>query len=803
MKKIVRGNDFALKIPVSKKVNGDIVPFPLTGCTDIKVQLVGSFSILTLAYTLDMEHDNVIIADVKGDRVKKDVYSLVVSGRKFGNAWQSKEYEQIAIVEYNKDGDTEFGTTDEGDNSVEMDTAMVILPPSVELSDLIGKTNQALKDSEATNTTLNANEDARKDAEEQRVNAEQERVRAEEKRQTDTSAAIGNMTKRINTAIDEFNAHRTEFDEAETARVSAENSRVEAETARANAEKARVTSETERETAETTRAETESTRQAEFAKAVKATNDAAAQANTTNESIKMNEQERVEAETNRKSAEKSRADEEGIRQESETERIRHETERQANEQKRVEAENKRIKAEEQRNKILAQAKSDCEAAAQAADSAAAAATTAKNKAELAAMEAEKVNITMQGSTITVTNKKGEQKSIDVIDTDETVTVKIASSVEGISIKGQKINVFLNHDTKTPQQYVTDETGTAIFSVHRGEYYEVNFTAYANAQPIAPVGYTAVRVDREIAVEYMPYDEETSEKVIVTVTKYIDDVGSPWEGKTVQCTYDKKTTDYVTDSKGQANILIPVGKEYTINVENEDGYYVKFYNNKRTYTAKVPQRMLAFNMYQFKTGLYCVDSNLNEYTIDEWVATGRDAEEVVAIKVADQNLMLNRGTFMMRTSDLRNTSALISRQWCTQNLLFESIATNGNNSKDANYWNGEQSTFLIRQEAQERSLSVPAAEYAYNTIFTIGEQDLHGFLMSIGQEYVHISNFGLIREMLRTLYGDTVAEAYYKFMSNNWRWTSTQNSSTNAWVFNSSANNGSKAFSYRVLPVFAC
>jgi len=302
---------------------------------------------------------------------------------------------------------------------------------------------------------------------------------------------------------------------------------------------------------------------------------------------------------------------------------------------------------------------------------------------------------------------------------------------------------------------------------------------------------------------MPYDEETSEKVIATVTKYIEGKGSPWEGKTVQCTYDKKTTEYQTDAKGQAIILVPVGKEYTINVDNEDGYYVKFSNNKRTYTAKVPQRMLAFNMYQFKTGLYCVDANLNEYTIDEWVATGRDAEEVVAIKVADQNLMLNRGTFMMRTSDLRNTSALITRQWCTQNVLFKSIATNGNNSADANYWNGEQSTFLIRQEAQERSLSVPAADYAYNQIFTIGEQDLHGFMMSVGQEYVHISNFGLIREMLRTLYGDDVAEAYYKFMSGTTRWTSTQDSSTGAWDYTSNANNYGKGGSYRVLPVFAC
>lgn len=767
MKKIVKGNDFTLKIPVMKMVGGTAQAFPLPACTDVVVQVCNQFRRIPLAFEIDVKEDNVILARVEGDKMSLGTYAIEVRGKIFGNDWRSNEYPQFSIVAKNADADTEFGETDEGDNSVEMDTSLVILPPSVELSDLIDKTNQALKDSEATNTTLNANEVVRIEAETQRVSAEDARMKAE------------------------------------VSRVTAESDRVRAENTRVDAENTRVTSETERATAETERVKAESNRQTESVKAVKAANDAAAQVNTTNESIKTNEQERVEAETNRKSAEKNRTDEEGIRQESETERIRHETERQTNEQKRVEAENKRTKAEEQRNEILAQAKSDCEAAAQTADSAASAATAAKNKAESAAMEAEKVNVTMQGSTITVTSRNGEQKSIDVIDTDETVTVKISSSVEGIFIKGQKINVFFNHDTKTPQQYVTDETGVATFSVHRGEYYEVNFTAYANAQPIAPVGYTAVRVDREIDVEYMPYNEETSEKVIVTVTKYIDDVGSPWEGKTVQCTYDKKTTDYVTDSKGQTNILIPVGKEYTINVENEDGYYVKFYNNKRTYTAKVPQRMLAFNMYQFKTGLYCVDSNLNEYTIDEWVATGRDAEEVVAIKVADQNLMLNRGTFMMRTSDLRNTSALISRQWCTQSLLFESIATNGNNSKDANYWNGEQSTFLIRQEAQERSLSVPAAEYAYNTIFTIGEQDLHGFLMSIGQEYVHISNFGLIREMLRTLYGDTVAEAYYKFMSNNWRWTSTQDSSTNAWMCNSSALSSTKAYSYRVLPVFAC
>lgn len=71
-------------------------------------------------------------------------YAIEVKGKIFGNDWRSNEYPQFAIVANNADADTEFGTTDEGDNSVEMDTAIVILPPSVELSDLISDTNEAL-----------------------------------------------------------------------------------------------------------------------------------------------------------------------------------------------------------------------------------------------------------------------------------------------------------------------------------------------------------------------------------------------------------------------------------------------------------------------------------------------------------------------------------------------------------------------------------------------------------------------------------------------------------------------------------
>ena len=184
MKKIVKGNDFTLRIPVMKMVEGEAQAFPLPACTDVVVQVCNQFKRIPLAFEIDVKEDNVLLARVEGDQMSIGTYAIEVKGKIFGNDWRSNEYPQFTIVANNADADTEFGETDEGDNSVEMDTAMVILPPSVELSDLIDKANEVIKTSEATNTTLNENENARKEAETGRSSAEAERVKAEKKRQT-------------------------------------------------------------------------------------------------------------------------------------------------------------------------------------------------------------------------------------------------------------------------------------------------------------------------------------------------------------------------------------------------------------------------------------------------------------------------------------------------------------------------------------------------------------------------------------------------------------------------------------------
>ena len=851
MKKIVRGNDFTLRIPVCKIVNGEQVAFPLPACTDIVVNIVNQYRRVALSYTIDTAEDNIINARVEGDAVSVGTYALEVRGKIFGNDWRSKEYEQFAIVDNNASGDTAFnGELIEGEDSVEMNTALVILPPTAELTQLITDANTALETAKQTDAILNANEYDRTVAEQQRVSAEYARESAESWRSESEGVRHAAETERMSN---------------EDSRKSAELRRDMAETERTEAENIRIANETARVAAEKQRAATFAELSVDIDAAVSKANTAASAANTATDKANAEEGKRAEAESLRAEAEAARKREEGIRQETETERIRKETAREAaeatrqtaeaervkaensrakaentrtetetarkheesvrqeneiarvrQENERTEAENarraaetSRVEAEDSRNNSFSSTKKNCDAAAQEARLAAQKATTAAQEAHSAAQEvttaiigAERVNAKIEKGVLTVTDRNGSEKSVDVGDVAEEVTVHVTSSVASINPAGIKINVFINNG-KTPQTYITDNDGTTTFSIAKGNYYQITFTEYGNAQPIAPVGFTAVLATRNIDVEYKPYDEESMENVVVTVTKYTDGTGAAYEGVPVVVTVDRKNTTYNADAKGQVSLYVPYGKEFTVNVENQDGYSVSLNRNTRTYTASVPQRLIDYKMYQFRAGIFIVDGNLNEYYLEEWQAAGKTAEEAVAIKVADANLTLNRGTFMIRISDMLAPTALPNKTWCTQNLQFDSIALNGNNTKDANYYNGESSSFLVRQEAVERSLSVPAFDYAYEQIFSIAGHELHGFLMSVGQDYVHIANIGIIKQVLTALHGEEKATAYYNFVMNKRRWTSTQYNATSAWYCSSSASIYNKSLSCFVLPVFAC
>ena len=455
MKKIVRGNDFTLRIPVCKIVNGEQVAFPLPACTDIVVNIVNQYRRVALSYTIDTAEDNIINARVEGDAVSVGTYALEVRGKIFGNDWRSKEYEQFSIVDNNASGDTAFnGELIEGEDSVEMNTALVILPPTAELTQLITDANTALETAKQTDATLKVNEYERTVAEQQRASAETERVSNEDSRKSaellrDTAETkrtgaenirIANETARVaaekqrattfaelsanvdaavskantaasaaNTATDKANTEEGKRAEAERQRAEAEatrkqneNTRLEAETERINNETAREAAETARQNAETERVNNENNRK------------------TSESSRELAEQQRASAEAERVSNEDARKTAELERKANETERKTAETLRKKAEETRIAAEASRVSAEERRESTLATTKANCEAAAKKASDAASEATLATSKANAsaekanaAAVAAEKVDAALADNVLTVTNRNGESTSLQL------------------------------------------------------------------------------------------------------------------------------------------------------------------------------------------------------------------------------------------------------------------------------------------------------------------------------------------------------------------------------------------------------
>ena len=183
-----------MRIPVCKMEGGEPIPYPLPACTDIVVNLVNAFRRRPLNFTIDVANDNIILAKVE-DNLPCATYALEVKGKCLGNDWRSNEYEQIQIVDNNASADYNFSEIQEGENSVDMNTAIIILAPTAELSGLIADTKATLTQAEETIRKAN-------DA-------------TEESKET---------TKLANTALEQM---KTKIEECATATTAAENATTE------------------------------------------------------------------------------------------------------------------------------------------------------------------------------------------------------------------------------------------------------------------------------------------------------------------------------------------------------------------------------------------------------------------------------------------------------------------------------------------------------------------------------------------------------------------------------------------------
>jgi hypothetical protein len=797
MKKIVKGNDFTLRIPVMKMVEGQAQAFHLPACTDVVVQVCNQFKRIPLAFEIDVQEDNVLLARVEGDQMSLGTYAIEVKGKIFGNDWRSNEYPQFAIVANNADADTEFGETDEGDNSVEMDTAMVILPPSVELSDLINKANDALKTNKETNDTINANESARKEAETLRDTAEQGRVSAEEARvsaegdrtkaekarvsaeaervkteQTRTEIEIERQTNELTR-----NNNETKRVAAEGERAKAEEARVDAENRRANAESERVDAEAQRASAESARASAETGRASAEVERVKAEKKRKSDIDAAIRDLNTHRTEFDDAENERVNAENSRVEAEATRNRAE--------------EGRADAEGERVKAEKPREDAEIKRKSDFGTAIQAA--------------ETATAGAERVNAKLEGNVLKVTNRNGEVKSVNLTDTDEHVTVNCTTTMEGVSMEGLVINVYINNGAD-PHQYTTDANGQAEFTITKGSTYKVVFPYVQNCNIIDPVQHVASVGNRIIDANYIA-ETEKMERLTIKMSK-ADESGNitPWEGGKAYVTIDGKRTEYIMDADGRAVVNIKNGTSYTVSVDKIDGMYEQYNRYSITRTAISDSYRFNFIYRPYESGIWLIDDNNKQWTYDDWEASGNDNSKLMFVRIATLETQRYKGDILISIDKMADFSKVaVTKQWCDQNVGFKNIPLNGSDKNNSNWsrfaYNGLLATQTIIAEGDERGLTTAAADYCYSSTIANGDKLYQGYLPTVYQWNLTWQNMDIVIDAISKKY--PYLNVNKTIFSGN-KWTSTQSDSSFIYIFTTAIENFyTKSSSHLAFPFYAC
>ena len=268
MKKIVRGNDFTLRVPVRKIVGGEAEKFPLPACEEVEVNLVNAFRRRRMAHTIGVEDDSLLVVRVQSSEMALGAYALEVKGKLFGCSWRSNEYEQIMLVDNNAQGDTVF-EPQEGEDSVEMDTAVVVLPPTVELGNLITGANEAIEKANVATERANASADkADKAAAEAKKTADA--AASEAKATADAAAAEAKKTANdaAGLAVTTANDAATDAEQRTTAAIAEMNNQTDSTLADVKQQTTTAIADVKQQTADA------------IAKNDKATEDAVAKANT-------------------------------------------------------------------------------------------------------------------------------------------------------------------------------------------------------------------------------------------------------------------------------------------------------------------------------------------------------------------------------------------------------------------------------------------------------------------------------------------------------------------------------------------
>lgn len=427
---------------------------------------------------------------------------------------------------------------------------------------------------------------------------------------------------------------------------------------------------------------------------------------------------------------------------------------------------------------MSEAISNTSSAAKTATDAAAVATEAGNKAESKAAEAERVNAELRGNVLTVINRRGEEKSVNLTDSDEHVTVNVTTTLSSVSVEGVTLNVYINNGAN-PQQYTTDVNGQATFTVTKGSTYRVVFPYIEGCAILNPVQHVAAVGNRIIDAEYAA-EVEKFEHVTVRITKADEnDVQQTWEGAPVRVKYDNKTFDYTTDAEGTVAFDVKIGTSYTVTVNKVEGMYEQYDRYTRTRKATADSYRFNYAYHYYESGVWLVDDENKKWTWDDWTASGRDNSHLVFVCIKTLDTQRYSGDIYVSIDLLADFGKIPGKRWADKNAQFNNIPLNGANNSDPQYYrfylNGLLATTTIIAEGDELSIQTPFCDYCYSQRIESGGATWQGYGPTFGQWTLAWNNIDFIVDAVNLKYPELgVSVNNYK----GTKWTATQ---ANAYI----------------------
>ena len=406
---------------------------------------------------------------------------------------------------------------------------------------------------------------------------------------------------------------------------------------------------------------------------------------------------------------------------------------------------------------------EMDAAKVAAETATAAAIVATQNADAATQatqtaiaQAERLNVELEGSVITVTDKDGNESEIDLLDaTNERVYINVTTDVAGVSVEGLTINAYYNNAEQPSATATTDAQGKCYLDVPNNYRYRLVFPTIAGCDPITDVTHIAHASERIIDVEYKePVPQpEVGEHLTLIVQKVIATVTSKIVGAEVQITYDGNTRTYTSDANGEVNVVIPYGKTYTITMPVLTDLYLHSGKYVYQFTAESAKHTETIVYHDYQSGIFIITADGSEYTLTQF-QTARTAgtvqnEDAKLVKIFTEQLAnvidpvtgaRKSGVFGLDIDLIRNTDldvAAWKKAWVSPLVVFSSVPINGQSIDKPYYFDGLTASTLISTEAIEKNATVSAIDFALSKSMEIGDGaggtiTCEGFLGSVGQ-----------------------------------------------------------------------